>query len=109
MVAKEVGRPGLGSDRRASAIARLPSRATHSQVVVHREVVVHAAAVASRSRHCRGAPPRGRPAPRAEALTTPHRVPAVVNEVIGGEAAEALLVESGQGAGTSETGAAGGF
>lgn len=45
----------------------------------------------------------------AEALTTPHRVPTVVNEVIGGEAAEALLVESGQGAGTSETGAAGGF
>jgi len=39
----------------------------------------------------------------AEALTTPHRVPTVVNEVIGGEAAEALLVESGQGAGTSET------
>ena len=53
MVAKEVGRPGLGSDRRASAIARLPSRATHSQAVVHREVVVRAAAVASRSRHCR--------------------------------------------------------
>lgn len=45
----------------------------------------------------------------AEALTTPHRVPTVVNEVIGGEAAEALLVESGQGAGTSETGAAGGL